>query len=549
MSVEFEPVRLGRPGRGIDPTVVGLIVVVVALAVAIAKPWGGDETGAAAETPGIHPASAGASPTPRSFGLEPRPRGSLGEVLPPTWTDIVEVVPRRQDWGIRAIVLGPTVRSGPDPELAYTERWVPADIGDEEAAVLDPRDAAVVALGITFPYPEAPLAVRIWLTREDAAIEWIDVRPVNDVPADGAYLFLRRTEAGEALRPWEPGRYRFDVLVGHEIRQFRLEVRDPAGVLPPSGSWAEGAPQGAGLSPSGLAGLPIGLFLWADGSAAALASTGGPDLSETGAWLDLDLGAGDRPPRSFTARVYQPGATWLGVVLPAGTAIRWAVLDRLAPRHGPADLTGQTLIEARDRLSFAAFARPGGATWRPGVYALRMGFMDSDGAHEMTWHVELRPGPVGAEPVLLGATRAWARYAGSSGILPGTTVPIQGGPGPSEIRLLEIVPATAGTYAGLSGSNLIGCGATLIRGRPTVLGFVGPETSSLSPVTSTIQFPFADVGPMPVLTAAGAVPGLALAAPVLATEFGGPASYGFRVGASADAPGYTMCIGMPMSSR
>jgi hypothetical protein len=82
-----------------------------------------------------------------------------------------------------------------------------------------------------------------------------------------------------------------------------------------------------------------------------------------------------------------------------------------------------------------------------------------------------------------------------------------------------------------------------------VIGIVGPAGSDLTPVISRILYPFADAGPLAILTAAGAVPGLTLVAPVVTAELGGPASYGFRAGSSADAPGYTICIGLVAPRR
>lgn len=80
-----------------------------------------------------------------------------------------------------------------------------------------------------------------------------------------------------------------------------------------------------------------------------------------------------------------------------------------------------------------------------------------------------------------------------------------------------------------------------------MIGFVGPAASGPTSIIATLLFAFTDDGPLPVLTAAGAVPGLAIAAPILTAEIGGPASYGFRAGSVQDAPGYTICIGFPAS--
>ena len=65
-----------------------------------------------------------------------------------------------------------------------------------------------------------------------------------------------------------------------------------------------------------------------------------------------------------------------------------------------------------------------------------------------------------------------------------------------------------------------------------------------APVAARILYPF-DQGPLDTLTASGSVPGLTLIAPSVTAEFGGPASYGFRAGTGRDAPGYTICIGLP----
>ncbi len=543
MNVEFEPVRLGPRRRRIDPTWIGLVVVGSALVLAVVKPWGGAGPGTAGPGTAAAPGATGsAAPTSRPSNREPDASPPSVEVGPPAWADVAPVVSRRASWGIRAIVLGSASEASAGEPARYVERWAADPV--EGSAVVDAGDGAVVALGVTFPPAETPLAVRIWLDHGDRQLEWIDARPIDEVPARGAYLFLRSSSAWASLLPWEPGRYRVDVLVGQEIRRIGVEIPDRTGVLPDPDGWADVIPPIAAPPGTGLEGLPVGLFALVAETPVALVSTPGPSLDEAGAWLDLDREATGLDPDSHVARVYQSRATRLGVVLPPASTVQSAVLQRLAPFEATDDLVGETTTRSGDNVSFVAFARPGGATWRPGVYALRVEFEDRDGAHDLTWHVELRPGPVGAEPVLLSATRVWAGFAGSSGILLGTTASIDGGSEPSGIRLLDLAPETDGLYAGLSGSNYIGCGATIIRGRPTVIGFVGPVDADLTPVTSMILFPLADDGPMSVLTATGAVPGLALAVPVLTAEFGGPASYGLRAGSSPDASGYTICIGL-----
>ena len=547
-SAEFKPIKLGPRRRRFDPVAVGLMVTVAALVLAIVKPWGGDPSGIAAV-----PSSA-----PPTSSAQPPVISTRGALVSPTWSDILPVVSRRTEWGIRTIVIRTTTSSAPASSAApssaapsaaasqgYAERWVVADFNgrDQGDAVVDGGEGAIVALGVTFPQDETPLAVRIWLDHAGGELEWIDARPIDQVPARGAYLFLRRSVPGGPVRSWGPGRYRVDVLVGGGIRRIDVEIPDGSGNVPDPEPWSRVVPRIIGLDVPGLAGLPSGLFAQVDGAAVPLASTAGPPLDETGAWMDVDRRATDEEPWSYVARTYQPRATQIGVVLPPTSVIRSMALHRLAP-FDDIPVIGGTAIGSGEALSFVVFAPPGGAAWRPGVYALSVEWVDGDGPHDRTWHVELRPGPLAVEPVLLSAARAWARYAGSTGVLLGTTESIDGASDASAIRLLEIVPHKGTHYPGLSGSDLIGCGPTIVHGRPTVIGLVGPVGTDLAPVTSRLLYPFADTGPLEVLTVAEAMPGLTLVTPFVTAEFGGPAAYGFRAGSTGDAPGYTICIGL-----
>lgn len=541
---EFEPVRIGPRRRRVDPVALGVVLILAALALAVIKPWGGEETQLAA-VPSASPATSPASPQP---SIDTR-----GALVPPLWEDVRSVVERRDEWGIRTIVLGAT----PDPETAppetptldgtsapsrYAERWF-SPVEDGGTTIVDEAEGSIIALGVTFPQNETPLDVRIWLDHGNDEFEWMDVHPINDVPARGAYLYLRRGVAGAAVRAWPPGRYRADILVGDGIRRMDVVILDHDGRLPAPDPSPPLAPRLEPFDGSRLAGLPPGPFLQADGAIVALDAAGGPPLDDTGAWLDVDASGGDRSPTSFVARTYQPGTTHLGVALPAYSTVRTASVRRLAPLGDASPRDRQNAIGSLAPISFVAFSPRVGETWRPGVYAMSVAWDDGDGPHDRTWHVELRPGPLPATPVMLSATRAWARFVGSSGVLLGSTGGLTA-PDPLGIRLVDIVPQIQPGYPGLSGSDVLGCGATIIRGRPEVIGIVGRSDQSLAPVASRVLYPFPDVGPLEVLTASGAVPGLTLVAPVVTAEFGGQASYGFRAGTEPDAPGYTICIGM-----
>ena len=314
--------------------------------------------------------------------------------------------------------------------------------------------------------------------------------------------------------------------------------------MPGPVAWPNDDARAGVFNASGLNGLPLGLFAEVGGVMVPLASSAGPVLDEARAWLDVDPAAIGPEPGSFVARTFQPHAVRLGVVLPPGSTVRSAVLRLVASPDATSESLVHGLTGSGSAMSFVAFAPPSGAAWRPGVYGLSVAWWDGDGAHARTWHVELRPGPLPAEPVLLSAARAWARYAGSTGVLLGTTKSIDGASDASGLRLLDIVPQKGTRYPGLGGSDLIGCSPTIIEGRPTVIGFVGPVQTKLAPVVSRILYPFADTGQLEVLTVADLIPGLTLVAPFVTAEFGGPAAYGFRIGTTGDAPGYTICIGL-----
>ena len=379
-----------------------------------------------------------------------------------------------------------------------------------------------------------PLAVRIWRDRGEGELEWVNAKPLDDVPGRGAFLFLRGTVV-LPYEAWRPGRYRVDLLIGRDVRRLAVDILDPSGVLPEPDAAVRATPRIVPVPASGLEGLPVGLFAVSDGASTHLPATAGPARDEAGAWLDLDPLAGYTATRSFVARAYEPRSTHLGVVLPPSSTIRSAVVHRLAPFETTTGVVGETTIVSGEAVSYVAFATPGGATWQPGVYALRVEWVGDAKAHDFTWHVELRPGPLAAEPFLLSATRAWAHLAGASGVVLGWAGSFHGG---SEAPESGVLPT------GLHTSPTIGCGDIVIPAGVAVVGIVGPRDVDLAPVTSTILFPLADGGPLPILTASGAVPGLAVAAPVLTAELGGPAAYGFRAGSNPDAPGYTLCVGL-----
>ena len=111
-------------------------------------------------------------------------------------------------------------------------------------------------------------------------------------------------------------------------------------------------------------------------------------LDDDAAWLDL----GDRA-NDVVATAYLPRASGLGVMLTSHAAVSSATIRRLAPearstpRRPPA---GSPKATAGRRTCCSP--APDETIWAPGVYAISVAWSDAAGAHEGTWHVELRPG-------------------------------------------------------------------------------------------------------------------------------------------------------------
>lgn len=541
MSVEFEPVNLGQRRRRLDPVSIGAFAVAVALTAAILKPWdGAASAGSAAEAiPVLAPSMNLTGPHATASLARPR-AGTAGSGLSPSWAELEPVVQRHELWGIRAIVINNAADAAVANERRYAERWFPLPNHGERTptAQVDPGDRSIVALGITFPPTHAPLDARIWRVASDG-LEWIDTRAIDTVPSGGAFLYLM---GGDPAGPWASGTYRVDVLVDGSVRRFGVTIPDRFSNVP--GVTRRPALRAAGPladpADAPLTNLAIGLFATVDGAAVSIPADEGPALAEAAAWLDVDPGT-RRAPRTFVAAEHLPRATGLGVILPPRSIVMEATLARLAPE--PLPIVPARVDEgARDGAptSHVLFRAPDGGTWAPGIYRLSLVWADFDGLHEGSWHVELRPGPVRELPRLLAAARAWARYAGATGVILGTTEPLEGGPRSAAIRLLRIKPELDASYPAATG---VGCGGTVVEGRPGILGFAYPADHYAATATARILLPFPRRQDQVVMTAAFGVRGLILVAPARRPTLPG-ASYVFSVGTGNDAQDYALCLGM-----
>lgn len=367
----------------------GVIAIVVALAVAVVKPWDHQAVAPVAPAPSV----AVVAPIPSATRV-PTPAPSiathvLGSVSVPSWADVASAITPHDAWGVRAITVDARqllyrLAAG----SSYHEHWsaAAASTGAETATVGRTADP-VSMLGVTSPREEAPRDVRIWRIHQFDQLEWIDAFRIAPEPSDASLLFIRPGRNGDALTPWQPGQYRVEVLVADGIHRLWILVPDPFGVVPPLDTWTHDRPtiETRGSDPSGIR---IGLFATVDGVGVPLPARQTSPLDDDAAWLDLSDGAND-----VVATAYLPRASGLGVMLTPHAAVSSATIQRLAPEGGfdAPEATGG-ISESQGRTPYVLFAAPDETTWAPGVYAISVAWSDGAGAHEGTWHVELRPG-------------------------------------------------------------------------------------------------------------------------------------------------------------
>ena len=549
MSVEFEPVRLGRRNRRFDPVAVAAIVVAVGLVAAVLKPWDGEATVAAGSSPA---AIADGSPAPVASNAPAEPQASAAVALPRvirastastlSWPAIEPILHRHETWGIRAIVVQPLADTPLNARQRFVERWYPlaADGDDARTLRVDSNDRSIFALGLTFPPAHTPLDVRIW-RETGGGLDWVDTESVDPIPSGGAFLYVRPGLVGGLQRPWEPGTYRIDVLVDGSIRRFGMAIPGRFSIVPEGSSRPDLRDLGPPVDATEpvLPDVPIGPFATQGGTAVSLSGEEGEALDEVAAWLDLDPGT-DRRPRSFVAATYLPGATRLGVMLPPRSTVMSAVMARLAPEPMPVvpPLLDHTPRDGAPNAN-VMFRHPGGGAWTPGVYRISVVWADTGGLHDRSWHIDLRPGPLREAPPLLAAARGWARFAGQDGVILGTAEPLVGGSTAGVIELVPLRPDTAG-YPAATG---VGCGGTVIETNPSILGFAYPADRYATNVRARILRPFLRRDDQVLMTAAFGVPGLILAAPARIGALPA-ATYEFTVASGDSARTYSLCLGM-----
>jgi hypothetical protein len=399
VSVEFDPIKLGPRRRRVDPMVVGILVVVVALALAIVKPWDPAEPSIAAgpsavvaqvppPTPRDTPSASRAATPPAS--ATPRPSPS------PSWADIAPVVGVHRAWGAEAVLL-PAAAVSPGRSDRFVASWSAVAAGPDgpQTAYIARDDQSIVALGITYPANEVPADARIWLVHAGDQLEWMDARLVLGGAPDGALLFERRATSGAGPSSWPGGHYRIDVLLAGGVRRITIRIPDRLGSVASPDPWPVTALPLVAPDASDPSSVHVGLFATMNGKGIPLGATPGPSLDEATEW---GLAAAPAPPKSggpIVARAYLPLATGLGVMLTPHARLSSLSIRRLAPDPGfePGPIVGG-LSRLEGRTPFVIVAPVAGGAIPPGVYAVSIAWTDALGHHAGSWYVELRPGPI-----------------------------------------------------------------------------------------------------------------------------------------------------------
>ncbi len=531
-SAAFEPTPLTPRRRRVDPALIGALVVVAGIGLAVLKPWaspGPDDTAAraTATSSGAIGDSATAMPAPSRSSAP----AVIDSTPPIPWSFAAEALEPHGGWGVRAIVRGRQTGSGSPgdgPGTGLVERWAePESAADGTATALLPTaDQGVLALGITFPADELPLDVRIFRDTE-RGWQWLDTEPIGPSPAVGAFLFAP-PRIGGAVRPnWPTGAYRIEVLVGETIRRLDVDVPDRFEVVPQAGFIPDEVRTGL-VSPFapelGSTGRR-GPFLVDAGRTVWLDAIGADALEPADAWLTTQLAPGGIERQPVVA-VHAPRANGFGYLFAADATDISVELARLQPEGSPGDV--RRAIGARfagdDRLPFVILRAPAGEPWLPGIYRMDVGWSDGGGAHRTSVHVELRPGPFGTQPIILGSLRRLAPAAGREMVA-----------GVSE-------PAGSAVDLSCTGSRT---GETIVSSDPpAVIGLGHPPGEA--PATVVAERVLQGSGSaefIPVSIAREPIPGLTLLVPANGDAFP-PGVYRLTTTTGFEARDRTICAGV-----
>jgi len=465
------------------------------IGIALLKPWASSEE--AWDTPRATGSPPDARPSAIARSTPDEPLAPKLAVFRPTDASIRAALRSRTTWGIRALV--PTDPGAPPSRRSLIEIWteltgphVPTDRQawrPEGSGILelDTGDLPVIALGLTGPDLDVPLATRIWRLVPGAVPEL--VVPQSAPAEPGRPVWFARDANGSSLDTWHPGTYRIDLLDGAAIRRVVFRVPGVAPAAPRPGSMTVAME----LDAATLAALRApdadrtGVALLNGGSATALPVATGRSADELTAWVDpFEL---PTPPTRPT-RVVAANPTTIAWFPDSGSDPLGARVSMLAPIERRFTLSDQLVpaspAVARDVILLRwATGRP----WPAGVYRVEAAWRTTEGTVDAAaWHLELVPvRDRRFDNTLMSVVRDWTtdraraarRVLGTADRLEGSAVGLPGA-ACADRRLLEPGPTGIG-LTGLPGQAIVKVDVTRLfenrLGVPVRVG-VAPRAAS-----------------------------------------------------------------------
>lgn len=475
--VETAPLRpSGR--RGPDRALPVAALIVAFITIALAKPWEAAPFGGEQER---------SRPSPGAGEVESDALSLAGNVpvRALSWDRLAKLAPPRDGWGVRAILARPLVAAGRpaagDHEAvasgwAFSERWASVSLSPTAPASramspyrskilggvlsLDAGAATVAAIGITSPFADTPLDVRIWRVPVGQVPERLRMREVPGEAPGVERLFLAPAGPSSRGRAWAPGAYRIDMLLGSRLGRIILLVTGSTAVSPETSVGS--SPRPPLTEPEeAIQKLPPGPFvLDAEAGLIHLPGVGGRGLDEAGAWLagrgpgQVGAVAGGAPGQAAPVAGGAPGPAGpvasgafahplaLGLRLGPGEQFVSATLTRLAPSPGPVvgpvrvgPATSRSRPPTRSRAepgAYSVFEAPSGG-WPLGVYRIDAELRRGSRKRRASWHVDLLPRGGRSFAPLLAAARAMGSWAGRRAFLAATVFPN----GPNRFALIQ----------------------------------------------------------------------------------------------------------------
>ena len=434
-SAAFEPEPLGPRRRRVDPVLVGVVVVVIALAVAVIKPWAGPDSDVASTS--ARPSASTGRPSPAASSATAS-RSAATSGAPITWSIASAASRPHATWGVRAIVPG-VQDGGPglrrtlgrgDPRAVRSVRTRRSRRRERDALGRRPADGRC---GCARPGPDVPArraaARRPRARRHRGRLDLARHEPAGSV-ARGRCRALRSAtdRRGGTRRPGRRAPTASRSSWPTRSARWISTSRIAPGVVPGPGEVDPLVPDPVVADPL----VPSwrirssrisGRWGWAarSRSSAGWRSRGRRRSGRRptrppsgGSAYGIDDAGLDRLPA-----IYAPTANGLGYVFPTGATAAEADLLRILPAGPLAGMRQAAGLRTDgDRSApYAIFRAPDGRPWPAGIYRISLRWTDEAGPHQAAVHLDLHPGPLTAPPTILGSLPGLAWAAGRDGAI------------------------------------------------------------------------------------------------------------------------------------